>query len=188
MMKRVLLIAVLFWGFALTFVLISAPTSQAQAGSDESKVQQGFAIAPVPLNLTGKNRALVGFGSYLVNAVAGCNDCHTCPSYAPGHNPFAGGDGQINTTNYLAGGVPFGPVIRSRNITPDATGKPAGLTFEQFLHVLRTGEDPDEPDELLQVMPWPVFRNMTDRDIQAIYEYLSTIPHAEPGNCRGADQ
>lgn len=25
-------------------------------------------------------------------------------------------------------------------------------------------------------MPWPNFQNMTDHDIQAIYEYLSAIP------------
>lgn len=186
-MKRITLIIVLGLGCALTLMLISAPQSQAQAASDESKVQQGFAIAPVPLNLQGKNQALVGLGSYLVNAVAGCNDCHSCPSYALGHNPFTGGDGQINATTYLAGGVPFGPFIRSKNITPDAAGKPAGLTLEQFRQVLRTGEDPDD-GELLQVMPWPVFRNMTDRDIQAIYEYLSTIPHAESGHCGGPGQ
>jgi hypothetical protein len=29
-------------------------------------------------------------------------------------------------------------------------------------------------------MPWTVYQSMTDRDIQAIYEYLSSIPHAEP--------
>ncbi|HYL99596.1 MAG TPA: hypothetical protein VEZ90_11630, partial [Blastocatellia bacterium] len=28
--------------------------------------------------------------------------------------------------------------------------------------------------------PAPVVHNMTDRDIRAIYEYLSAIPHAEP--------
>ena len=184
-MKRIVLILVLFAGFALSIVLMSAQRGQAQGGSDESKIQQGFAIAPVPLNLRGKNRSKVGMGSYIVNAVAGCNDCHTCPSYAPGHNPFEGGDGQINATNYLAGGVHFGPFISSANITPDASGKPAGLTLDQFLHVLRTGEDPDEPGELLQVMPWPVFRNMTDHDIEAIYEYLRAIPHAEPGSCSG---
>jgi hypothetical protein len=93
-----------------------------------------------------------------------------------------GGDGQLNATNYLAGGVPFGPVIVSRNITPDATGLPAGLTYQQFKHVMRTGEDPDHPGRLLQVMPWPAFRHMTDFDIRAIYEYLRAIPHAEGGN------
>jgi hypothetical protein len=32
---------------------------------------------------------------------------------------------------------------------------------------------------LLQVMPWPVYRNMTDRDLRAIYEYLRAIPCVE---------
>ena len=32
-------------------------------------------------------------------------------------------------------------------------------------------------------MPWPVYRNMTDRDLRAVYEYLSSIPRAEPGMC-----
>jgi hypothetical protein len=33
------------------------------------------------------------------------------------------------------------------------------------------------PDgDLLQIMPWPTFSHMTDYDITAIYEYLSSIP------------
>ena len=43
-----------------------------------------FSIAPVKLNLKDKDPELVGLGSYIVNAQGGCNDCHTCPSYAPG--------------------------------------------------------------------------------------------------------
>ena len=130
----------------------------------------------------------MGLGSYIVNAQAACNDCHTCPSYAPGHNPFEGGDGAINAANYLAGGVPFGPTIVSANITPDENGKPAGLDFDEYLELIRTGHDPDDPDEILQVMPWPIFRNMTDHDILAIYTYLTSIPHAEPGTCNGPGQ
>ena len=30
--------------------------------------------------------------------------------------------------------------------------------------------------DLLQIMPWPVHHNMTDHQIEAIYEYLSAIP------------
>jgi len=30
-------------------------------------------------------------------------------------------------------------------------------------------------------MPWSVFQSMTDHDLRAIYAYLSSIPHAEPG-------
>src|SRR6516164_1399061 len=95
---------------------------------DESQIKQGYAIAPVPLNLANKNRALVGLGSYLVNT-GGCNDCHTHPSYLAGHNPFQGQPEAINAARYLSGGRTFPPApFVSANITPDATGKPAGLT------------------------------------------------------------
>lgn len=55
---------------------LKSPRVQAQSGTDDdtdSRIQRGFEIAPVPLNLEGKNRALVGLGSYLVNAAASCN-------------------------------------------------------------------------------------------------------------------
>ena len=162
-------------------------SAQIKAKDEKQRVDRGLEIAPVTLNFRNKDRDLVGLGSYIVNAQAACADCHSCPTYAPGHNPFQGGDGQINATNYLAGGVPFGPII-SANITPDSSGKPAGLTFEEYRELIRTGHDPDEEDEILQVMPWPIFRNMTDHDILAIYTYLSSIPHAEPGSCTGPGQ
>jgi hypothetical protein len=146
----------------------------------ESRIPRGFEIAPVPLDLKGKNRALVGLGSYLVNAAGGCNDCHTNPPYAAGGNPFLGEKKIINTQNYLAGGTPFGPNLVSANITPDDTGRPAGLSLEEFVSAIRTGVDPDD-SHILQVMPWPVYQDLIDRDLEAIYEYLSAIPHAEPG-------
>ena len=31
----------------------------------------------------------------------------------------------------------------------------------------------------LQIMPWPVYRNMTNHDLRAIYEYLSAVPCIE---------
>jgi hypothetical protein len=92
----------------LAGMMISAPQGQAQNGGngDESRIQQGFAIAPVPLTLAGKNRALVGLGSYIVNAVSDCNACHNA---GPGNNQFLGGNpffGQpkmINRATYLGG-------------------------------------------------------------------------------------
>ena len=179
---------------AVSLVVLAAVHTRAQEDNDndESRIQQGFRIAPVPLNLKRRNRELVGMGSYLVNAVGGCNDCHTCPSYAPGHNPYGppfgppgGGDGKINSANYLAGGVFFAPpFVTSANLTPHpASGLPEGHTFDQFVSLIRTGHDPDNPSHILQVMPWPVYRNMSERDLRAIYEYLSAIPHAEPGQC-----
>jgi hypothetical protein len=158
-------------------VLSHALPARADSDNDESKVQQGYAISPVPLNLAGKNRAWVGMGSYIVNS-SGCNDCHTHPSYLAGGNPFQGQPELINAAQFMSGGRTFPPSpFVSANLTPDASGKPAGLTFEQFKQTLRTGHNPlDPPGTLLQVMPWPVFAKKTDGDLRAVYEYLSAIP------------
>ena len=113
-------------------------------GRMESRVVVGYRIAPVALDLRGKNPALVGLGSYLVNATGGCNDCHTHPNYAPGGDPFQGQPEMLNTGQYFAGGRQFGPVT-SANITPDEFGRPAGLTREEFVQLMRTGRDPHAP-------------------------------------------
>ncbi len=153
--------------------------------ADAARIRIGYQIAPVTLDLPGKNRALVGLGSYIMNAQGGCNDCHTHPSYAPGGNPFAGEPQLINADQYLTGGRQFGP-FTSRNLTPDQFGRPAGLTFAEFKNIIRTGAEPDRPagshlPPILQVMPWPVYSHMTDRDLRAIYEYLRAIP-SRPNN------
>ena len=169
-------------GAALCATLLTAAmTLSADEGrrgddrDDSARMRQGFSISPVRLSLRGKNPALVGLGSYLVNAVGGCNDCHTHPSYVPGGDPFQGQPTIINAEQYLTGGRQFGP-FTSANLTPDEHGRPAGLTFEEFKYTLRTGHDPDDPSKLLQVMPWPVYGNMTSGDLRAIYEFLRAIP------------
>ena len=208
--------------------LFRSPRAQAAVGDDEaSKIQQGFAIAPVHLNLAGKNHALVGLGSYIVNAHGDCNGCHSAgpmteyipPSLGiPGGNPylrfptFFSGKKEVNPKTYLGGGRDFGPIgsvphLYSRNLTPDKTGLPeGGRTFKEFLEIMRNGTDLDhihpnctapgmpancfEPPfngDLLQVMPWPVYQDMTDRDLRAIYEYLSAIPCNPGPGIAGAD-
>jgi hypothetical protein len=143
------------------------------------RVARGFRIAPVPLKLRGLDPSLVGLGSYIVNGQGGCNDCHTAPPFAAGGDPFKGQRERINRAGYLAGGMTFGP-FTSRNITPRANGRPANLTYEQFLEVMRKGTDfknrHPQISPLLQVMPWPVYGKMTTLDIRAMYEYLRAIP------------
>ena len=161
-------------GITLAMVAISAQGA--------STIQRGAAVAPVQLDLTGLNPALVREGSYIVNAQGGCNDCHTVPSYAPGGNPFLGEPEVVNAECYLAGGAEFGPFV-SRNLTPRSNGLPAGRTLEQFKEIMRKGTDfRSTPDgtPILQVMPWPVYGKMSDRELAAIYEYLSAIPTINP--------
>jgi hypothetical protein len=72
------------FGFAASAVAVGWMTLTAPAAADEHcfdrdddpRIRRGFEIAPVPLNLRGKDPALVGLGSYLVTS-GGCNDCHT---------------------------------------------------------------------------------------------------------------
>jgi hypothetical protein len=224
--------------------------AQDEESSDENQlVHIGYTIAPVPLNLEGKDSAqrhLVGLGSFIVNAQADCNGCHTAGAppnfnYANSGNPYFLNQPlgtKTDPTTYLAGGSPFGqavpssasvggfppgsipssyppdgypidpttgfpyvgPVIISRNLTPDKNGRPeGGHTLAEFKEILGTGKDfdnihpscqsdtdpnialgicvpPPVDGSKLQVMPWPLFHNMTDHQIEAIYEYLSAIP------------
>jgi len=208
-----------FAGIIVAGMLISSNSGQAandnNAEQDQKlKIQIGFQVAPVMLNLAGKDRNLVGLGSYIVNVQAECNGCHSHgpqTQFATNGNPYqflppsltVHQTEVINTATYLGGGRDFGAYpspasalhIVSRNLTPDVTGRPiGGATFAEFVQIMRTGKDfdtdvhPNCPANapkcmpypfdggLLQIMPWPAFRNMTDHDLQAIYEYLSAIP------------
>lgn len=191
-MRRLLLFSGVLSLLFLALGVVLAPRGHAQNGDngldqrDESQVRRGFEIAPVHLDLDGKDRRLVGLGSYLVNSIGACNECHTNPSYTVTGNPFNGQPTQINVAGYLAGGASFGPFF-SRDITPYKNGLPAGRTWEEFLEVMRTGKDfdyqPGQPGPpLLQVMPWPDYRYMNDHELRAIYEYLRAIPPLPP-NC-----
>jgi hypothetical protein len=166
-------------GGVAALVLLSGST-ESSAGSFDSdtqaRIEKGLAIAPVPLDLRGKDRALVGLGSYIVNAQSACNDCHTAPSYESGHDPFQGADGKINAAGYLKGRPVAASGIAIPDLTPDARGLPGGLTLEQFENAMSTGHDPHRPDSILQIMPWPVYREMIRCDVLAIYEFLKAIP------------
>ncbi|SRR5258706_12023204 len=178
MRVRALILPFALVGIALTFAAASQE-QRASADPDAERIAIGYKIAPVHLNLHNRDRALVGLGSYIINAQAACNDCHTSPPYAVGGNPFQGQPKHFNADRYLAGGTAFGPFI-SDNLTPDANGLPAGLTLVEFKTLMRTGHAPDLPaGQILHVMPWPVFQSMTDRDLRALYEYLRSIPHLD---------
>jgi hypothetical protein len=185
---------------------------------DQAKVRIGIQIAPVKLNLKGKDRDLVGLGSYIVNAQGDCDGCHsrTTEFAAPGIPFFGQHPTKVNPDGYLAGGQDFGALdsqglsfhIIVRNLTPDKTGRPeGGATFDEFLQRMRHGTDLDKfhptctdglnptcvpppfDGSVLQIMPWPIYANMTRHDLRAIYEYLSAIRCVEgdPGNPKGSD-
>jgi hypothetical protein len=148
-------------GVVVLGMAISGPRVKADDDDEgrEAKIRIGFEIAPVRLNLSGKDRDRVGYGSYIVNAQADCNGCHTADpttEFTPTGNPYLlapvfSGKKKVNPATYLGGGSNFGSFapgsaeIISRNLTPDKTGRPeGGHTYEEFVQIIRTGIDFDK--------------------------------------------
>jgi len=135
--------------------------------SDTAK--HGLDISPVAIDTTGMTATqieAIGQGSYLVNAVGGCADCHGEAGSTPG---------------FLAGTATQG-AFNARNLTPDGTTG-LQLTEAQFVDVLRTGTNYictsgtcTADTHTLKVMPWPDFRWAATDDLKAIYAYLRAIP------------
>ena len=116
-----------------------------------------------------------------------CHDCHTPklddgsldfsrelsghPQNAPLAPQVVGGiSGNMLLTSWRG---PWGMTL-SRNITPDKETGIGSWTLEDFRKTIRTGVNP-KGETLLPPMPIPVYQNMPDPDLEAIYKYLRTV-------------
>ncbi|HYU47949.1 MAG TPA: hypothetical protein VEK84_17435 [Terriglobales bacterium] len=105
-------------------------------------------------------------GAYLAS-VADCVGCHTSHYYpkAPVHEKSFGG------ANLIAGPIHN---VMSPNITFD----PSGISYyteNMFISAMRTGKMGAR--SLDPVMPWGVYRNLTDDDLRALFAFLRDQPH-----------
>ena len=100
---------------------------------------------------------MVEYGKYLTR-IGGCMSCHG---------------------THLSGGHLAGPpdVPPASNLTPKALG---GWTTAMFMITLTKGQDPSG-HQLHPFMPWRTIRTMTDLELEAIYEYLKSVPPRETG-------
>lgn len=155
-----------------------------------------LALLPTPtLAQEADTAALVERGEYLVNT-SGCHDCHTpftmgsngpepdmtlalsghpqdlvveSPAQLP--EPWVVASIGTNTAHSGPWGVSF-----SANLTPDPdTGVLRDISEEQFIETLRTGRHKGQGRQILPPMPWPVYGQMNDDDLKAIYAYLRQI-------------
>jgi hypothetical protein len=140
--------------------------------------------------------AVVERGSHLV-ASMGCNDCHTpWKMGANGPEPdmsraLTGHPEQIGALPLAAHAVdgpwvwsaagtntafsgPWG-VSYAANLTPDQNTGLGIWTEEMFIKAIRTGRHMGVSRPINPPMPWPAFRNATDKDLQAIYAYLRSL-------------
>jgi mono/diheme cytochrome c family protein len=97
--------------------------------------------------------------------IANCADCHTA----------RGADGKSIPGMDFAGGMPIHlekVTSASANLTPDASGIPY-YDEALFIRTLRTGTVGAR--ELSSLMPFVVYRNLSNDDLKAIFTYLQTL-------------
>ena len=103
-------------------------------------------------------------GAFLVE-MARCTDCHT---------PVDEHNQPLPNMAFSGGQIFEGPW--GRVATPNLTPDPSGIPYYDealFVQVIRTGYVKARP--LNQIMPWHVYRGMTDDDLKAIFAYLKTL-------------
>ncbi len=117
----------------------------------------------------------VSYGRYLITAAA-CTDCHTRMERGQYvGTPYGGGNEYI---------MPDGSVVRAANITPHETGI-GNWSREQFIARFKAFSKETytprrvEPGQFQTIMPWPMYAEMDEEDLGAIYEYLQTITPAD---------
>lgn len=126
-----------------------------------------FSIAVVTLP-SGEGRAetLLERGTYLMQSIVACGNCHT-PKGPDGELPgmeLAGG--------FLMEDEAF--TAYAPNITPDAETGIGGWSDEQIITAIREGRRPDGTI-IGPPMPISLYRNISDRDVQAIVAYIRSL-------------
>jgi len=118
---------------------------------------------------------VINYGRYMITAAA-CFDCHTLIERGQyTGEPFAGGN------EYP---MPDGSVVTAANITPHETGI-GNWTKEQFISRFKAFSKEIytprrvEQGQFQTIMPWPMYAEMDEEDLGAIYEYLQTIKPVE---------
>jgi mono/diheme cytochrome c family protein len=116
----------------------------------------------------------LAYGKYL-STISGCHFCHT-PIDNQGQ-PLPGMD--------FAGGqefkFPWGPVVRSANITPEEDVGIGAWDKEFFIGRFKEYADSTNSHIAISkdgdntVMPWTMYAGMTEEDLGAIYSYLRSL-------------
>jgi mono/diheme cytochrome c family protein len=124
------------------------------------------AILVAPLGAAQAQSDLVKRGSYLVNGIMTCGNCHTPkgPNGDIAEKAFSGGQEWDEP--------PF--KVSAANITQDKETGIGSWSDADIRKLLRTGETP-KGVHIAMVMPTGFYHAMTDRDVDAVVAYLRTI-------------
>jgi mono/diheme cytochrome c family protein len=123
-------------------------------------------------------RTPVERGRYIMNNLGACTFCHTPlnPDGTRNMNRLFAGWSCTDTIPFLDADPTTAGVgcLGSRNLTNDPTGL-MNATDDAIKNAIKNGIRTDGK-KLVPVMPYWVFHNMTDEDLDAIVAYLRTVP------------
>jgi len=111
-------------------------------------------------------------GWYLVS-IAPCSLCHTPVRGNVFFAPALSGGMKISCGNNLISC--FGTVY-SKNLTPDPKTGLGSWTDKQIRRAIKSGISKDGRAMHWQAMPWDIFSNFTEADIESIVAYLRSLP------------
>lgn len=113
-------------------------------------------------------------GRYLVS-IAPCTLCHTAieGSLLPKPSQPLSGGMKISCGEDISGC--FGTVY-AKNLTPDQETGLGGWTDRQIKRAIKSGITKDGRMMHWQAMPWDMFSNFTEADLEAIVAYLRSLP------------
>jgi len=123
-------------------------------------------------------------GTYLVEHVLLCNDCHSERDWTiyggPPKPPFgAGRECMTRRTETIGvrvseGQGNFPGILCIRNITPDPESGIGNWTDGELSRAIREGVD-HNGEGLFPIMPYFIYRSISDADIQAVIAYMRKL-------------
>jgi mono/diheme cytochrome c family protein len=127
-------------------------------------------------------------GRYLAINVLQCVDCHSVRDWTkyggPPIPPIGAGrpcmDRKTPTAGVNVSQEFFPGVLCIRNITPDRKTGIGAWSDGEIIRAVREGIGRDGRG-LFPIMPYFIYRNLADEDVQAVVAYLRTLPPADTG-------
>jgi hypothetical protein len=111
-------------------------------------------------------------GRYLTQAVLDCEGCHSPHAWNQHGAPMPAGMELAGQSLDLAG---FPGAISAPNLTPDPETGAANWTDDQIARAIREGIKHDDTT-LFPMMPYPLYRNLSDEDLASVVVYLRSLP------------
>ncbi len=150
--------------------------------------RRGLSISPLaqPRDLRGEELEGYGVGSYIANALAHCNDCHTHPDRTPD-------SARVNTAAFLTGGTvfavppPLQPVLGEvRTMSANLKGAGHGFfsepddSYQRFHDIITTGTLVDETPARPLAFPMDLVAGnlgkLLEGDLRDLYAYVKDTP------------